>query len=198
MAEQRLALRIDRMARGDHRLEFTFEKVQEALGTAIGWRLAVGQALTVLGVGRVVLGASLEVIQCFARIAHADHQYAVAQRGVGTGFQRLGLDRQRGKQGVAVEHVKHRIAAGWRCVLWLRDEDAVVAAGMRRMQDALFGLRQGHRLPVLGRGGGRQGCGQCGDGRHGEPLHGRASPAIGSGPSCQTTCRASSPEKRSR
>ncbi len=147
VTEQRLLLGIDSIARGDQRLEFAFQKVQESLGAA-GWRrFAPGQALAVLGVRRVVLGARLEVIKHGARITHADHQHAAAQHRVGTRFQRPGLQRQRRKQRIAVEHVEHWKATGWRRLRRPGEEDLVVASGVARMQHALLGLRQRHGLP---------------------------------------------------
>jgi hypothetical protein len=148
MAEQGLPSGVDRVALGDQRFEFVLDKGQKVIGTA-RWRwFAAWQALAILGFGRVILGARLEVVQGLAGVADANHQYRIAKIRVRPILQGQGLDRQPRKQGVAIQHIEHRIATRrWR-VSRLGDEDAVVLAGALRMQVMLAAVRQPNRLPA--------------------------------------------------
>ncbi len=141
MAEQGLPSSVYRVALGDQGFEFVLDKGQKVIGTARWRRFAARQALAIVGFGRVILGARLEVVQGLAGVADADHQYRIAKIRVGPILQRLGLDRQPRKQGVAIQHIEHRIAIRRGRVSWLRDEDAVVLASALRMQVTLAAVR---------------------------------------------------------
>ena len=207
MAEQGLPSGVDRVALGDQRFEFVLDKGQKVIGTARWRRFAARQALAILGFGRVILGTRLEVVQGLAGVADADHQYRIAKIRVGPILQGLGLDRQPRKQGVAIQHIEHRIATRRRRVSRFRDEDAVFLASALRMQVTLAAVRQSNWLPAgffpsVCLYGGKPQTGEHGEhGEHGEQGAFHGSTCLrrgGSGPSNQFTFSASSPEKRWR